>query len=131
MDFPRSLACCFVPFVCLLSLTAASTNEFAEIILGGSIVIPAAFILMGPQVLEKIASGGPFDLPFVTMSALFVTLYWGGPAVPGLGRLGLPAFWASLRSRVTRSNHCCMPFLSCSSRCGCFFRLPGSSTAAC
>ncbi len=61
----------------LSGLTAASTNEFAEIILGGSIVIPAAFILMGPQVLEKIASGGPFDLPFVTMSALFGTITLG------------------------------------------------------
>jgi SNF family Na+-dependent transporter len=61
----------------LSGLTAASTNEFAEVILGGSIVIPAAFILMGPQVLEKIASGGPFDLPFVTMSALFGTITLG------------------------------------------------------
>lgn len=61
----------------LSGLTAASTNEFAEIVLGGSIVIPAAFILMGPSVLEKIATGGPFDLPFVTMSALFGTITFG------------------------------------------------------
>ncbi len=61
----------------LSGLTSASTNEFAEVVLGGSIVIPAAFILMGPQVLEKIASGGPFDLPFVTMSALFGTITFG------------------------------------------------------
>jgi SNF family Na+-dependent transporter len=61
----------------LSGLTAASTNEFAEVVLGGSIVIPAAFILMGPQVLEKIATGGPFDLPFVTMSALFGTITFG------------------------------------------------------
>ncbi len=61
----------------LSGLTAASTNEFAEVILGGSIVIPAAYILMGPTVLEKIAGGGPFDLPFVTMSALFGTITFG------------------------------------------------------
>lgn len=61
----------------LSGLTAASTNEFAEVVLGGSIVIPAAFILMGPMVLEKIASGGPFDLPFVTMSAIFGTITFG------------------------------------------------------
>lgn len=61
----------------LSGLTAASTNEFAEVVLGGSIVVPAAFILMGPDVLEKIASGGPFDLPFVTMSALFGTISFG------------------------------------------------------
>ncbi len=61
----------------LSGLTSASTNEFAEVVLGGSIVIPAAFVLMGPQVLEKIATGGPFDLPFVTMSALFGTITLG------------------------------------------------------
>jgi len=61
----------------LSGLTAASTNEFAEVILGGSIVIPAAFILMGPTVLEQIATGGPFDLPFVTMSSLFGTITFG------------------------------------------------------
>jgi SNF family Na+-dependent transporter len=53
--------------VVLSGLTAASTNELAEVILGGSIVIPAAFVFFGPQDIQKIASSNVFDLGFVTM----------------------------------------------------------------
>jgi SNF family Na+-dependent transporter len=53
--------------VALSGLTAASANEFAEVILGGSIVIPAAFAFFGMAATSKIASGGIFNLGFVTM----------------------------------------------------------------
>lgn len=53
--------------VALSGLSAASTNEFAEVILGGSIVIPAAFVFFGPVEIKTIASSGAFDLGFVTM----------------------------------------------------------------
>lgn len=53
--------------VALSGLTAATTNEVAEVILGGSIVIPAAFVFFGPQGTMEIAKGGAFDLGFVTM----------------------------------------------------------------
>ena len=53
--------------VVLSGLTAASTNEFAEVILGGSIVIPAAFVFFGPVAMKSIASSNVFDLGFVTM----------------------------------------------------------------
>jgi len=53
--------------VALSGLTAASANEVAEVILGGSIVIPAAFAFFGPTVTARIANGGDFDLAFVTM----------------------------------------------------------------
>ena len=53
--------------VALSGLTAASANEVAEVILGGSIVIPAAFAFFGPTVTARIAHGGTFDLAFVTM----------------------------------------------------------------
>jgi len=53
--------------VALSGLTAASANEVAEVILGGSIVIPAAFAFFGPAVTARIAQGGDFDLAFVTM----------------------------------------------------------------
>lgn len=52
-------------------LAAASTNEFAEVILGGSIVIPAAFIFFGPQDIIGIAESGAFNLGFVTMPQIF------------------------------------------------------------
>ncbi len=53
--------------VVLSGLTAASTNGFAEVILGGSIIIPAAFVFFGPFDMRSIASSGVFNLGFVTM----------------------------------------------------------------
>jgi SNF family Na+-dependent transporter len=53
--------------VVLSGLTAASTNELAEVILGGSIVIPAAFVFFGPLDIQSIARSGVFNLGFVTM----------------------------------------------------------------
>lgn len=53
--------------VVLSGLTAAGTNEFAEVILGGSIIIPAAFVFFGPADIQSIAKSGVFNLGFVTM----------------------------------------------------------------
>jgi SNF family Na+-dependent transporter len=53
--------------VVLSGLTSVSTNEFAEVILGSSIVIPAAFAFFGPDEIKNIALGGAFNLGFVTM----------------------------------------------------------------
>jgi SNF family Na+-dependent transporter len=72
--------------VVLSGLTAVSMNEFAEVILGGSIVIPAAFVFFGPDLIRTIAQQGAFDLGFVTMplilgkiplSALFGFTWFG------------------------------------------------------
>ncbi len=52
--------------VVLTSLTASSTNEFCEVILGGLIVIPCAFLFLGPEN----ATGSTFGLGFVTMPAI-------------------------------------------------------------
>ncbi len=52
--------------VVLSGLTAATTNEVAEVILGGSIVIPAAFVFFGPVDIQSIARSGVFNLGFVT-----------------------------------------------------------------
>lgn len=53
--------------VVLSGLTAASTNEVAEVVLGASIVIPAAFVFFGPSDIQSIARSGVFNLGFVTM----------------------------------------------------------------
>ena len=53
--------------VVLSGLTAAATNELAEVILGGSIVITAAFVFFGPAQTRAIAQSGVFNLGFVTM----------------------------------------------------------------
>ncbi len=53
--------------VTLSGLSATSMNEIAEVILGGSIIIPAAFAFFGPENIRTIAAGGTFNLGFVTM----------------------------------------------------------------
>jgi NSS family neurotransmitter:Na+ symporter len=63
--------------VALSGLAAGSTNEFAEVILGGSIVIPAAFIFFGPGDIVRIANSGAFDLGFVTMPQIFTQIPLG------------------------------------------------------
>ncbi|MBN2020396.1 MAG: sodium-dependent transporter [Sedimentisphaerales bacterium] len=63
--------------VALSGLTAAGTNELAEVILGGSIVIPAAFVFFGPTEIGKIAAAGPFDLGFVTMPLVLQKMVFG------------------------------------------------------
>ncbi len=57
--------------IALSGLTAASTNEFAEVILGGSIIVPAAFVFFGPEGIVDIAKSGAFNLGFVTMPGIF------------------------------------------------------------
>lgn len=63
--------------VTLNGLTATSLNEFAEVIIGGSIVIPAAFVFMGPVGLVDIANGGSYNLGFVTMPQIFGFMHFG------------------------------------------------------
>jgi len=57
--------------VVLSSTTAAGVNEFAEVILGGSLIIPAAFAFFGPDQMTAIAKSGSFNLGFVTMPLVF------------------------------------------------------------
>ncbi len=57
--------------VALSSLTSISINEFMEVIVGASIAIPAAYIFFGPVGIEEIATGGAFNLGFVTMPYVF------------------------------------------------------------
>ena len=59
--------------VALSGLTAASANEVAEVILGGSIVIPAAFAFFG----QAGAGGSVFDLGFITMPLVLDKLPYG------------------------------------------------------
>jgi len=62
--------------IALSGLTAAATNEFAEVILGASIVIPAAFVFFGPFDIQAIARSGVFNLGFVTMPLVLNKLPW-------------------------------------------------------
>ncbi|MBU2540449.1 MAG: sodium-dependent transporter [Candidatus Omnitrophica bacterium] len=60
--------------IALSGLSAVSTNEFAEVILGASIIIPAAFVFFGPDSVSKIAQSGVFNLGFVTMPLILAKI---------------------------------------------------------
>ena len=64
--------------VALSGLTAVSMNETAEVVLGGSIVIPAAFMFFGPMAIGTIANSGAFNLGFVTMPLIFGHMPFSG-----------------------------------------------------
>jgi len=57
--------------ITLNGLTTASTNEFAEVILGGTIAIPAAVIFFGALETQQIAQGGAFNLGFQALPVIF------------------------------------------------------------
>ncbi len=52
--------------VVLTSLSASSTNEICEVVLGGMIVVPTAFLFLGAEN----AQGSTFGLGFVTIPAI-------------------------------------------------------------
>ena len=55
--------------VALSGLTAAAGNEFCEVVLGGMIAIPAAFVFLGPAVVQN--PPGTFGMGFVTLPNVF------------------------------------------------------------
>ena len=57
--------------IVLSGLATSSTNEFAEVILGGSIAIPVAVAFFGLPATKEIAAGGAFNLGFVSMPIIF------------------------------------------------------------
>ena len=63
--------------VVLSGLSAVSANEFIEVIMGGSIVIPAAFAFFGPAGIKDVAMSGAFNLSFVTMPVIFHKIIFG------------------------------------------------------
>jgi SNF family Na+-dependent transporter len=57
--------------ITLNGLTTSSVNEFAEVVLGGTIAIPAAVIFFGLAETQAIAQGGAFDLGFQALPVIF------------------------------------------------------------
>ncbi len=54
----------------LSGLTASATNEFCEVCLGGLITVPAAFLFLGADPVQKVA-GSTFGLGFYTLPVIF------------------------------------------------------------
>jgi SNF family Na+-dependent transporter len=63
--------------VVLSGLTSSSLNEFCEVILGGSIVIPAAFVFFGGAGAIAIAESGTFNIGFISMPLIFEKIPFG------------------------------------------------------
>ena len=73
--------------IALSGLATAATNEAAEVVLGGSIAIPAAVAFFGVSGAMAVAQSGSFNLGFVTMPLVFQQM--------PMGRL-LGAMWFGL-----------------------------------
>lgn len=63
--------------IALTGLTTSMTNEFVEVILGGSIAIPVAVAFFGLTETREIAHGGAFNLGFAAMPIIFQKLPLG------------------------------------------------------
>lgn len=63
--------------VVVTGLTTTMTNEFAEVILGGSLAIPIAFAFFGRETTVEIAKSGAFNLGFAAMPIAFQKLPLG------------------------------------------------------
>ncbi len=57
--------------VMLTGLSTTAANEFAEVVLGGSIAIPAAVTFFGLQQTQQIVDKGVFYLGFTSLPAIF------------------------------------------------------------
>ena len=73
--------------IALNGVATAATNETAEVVLGGSIAIPAAVVFFGVSGAMAVAQSGSFNLGFATMPVVFQGL--------PMGQL-LGALWFSL-----------------------------------
>ncbi len=85
--------------IALTGASAAWTNEFCEVILGGSILIPIAVAYLGlPDVVNRTSGGSGFSLGFFVFPTLFNN--WGSFApVAGLLWFGL-LFFAAITSSL-------------------------------
>lgn len=63
--------------ITLNGLTTSSTNEFAEVVLGGTIAIPLAVAFFGITATQTIANEGAFNLGFVSLPVIFQQLPLG------------------------------------------------------
>jgi SNF family Na+-dependent transporter len=83
--------------VALTGLTSSSLNEFAEVVLGGTIAITAAVVFFGIAQAQVIAEGGSFNLGFQAMPLVMEQI----PAGRFFGALWfLLLFFAGITSSV-------------------------------
>jgi NSS family neurotransmitter:Na+ symporter len=97
--------------ITLSGLATCATNETAEVVLGGSLAIPAIVTFFGVTGAVQIARAGGYDLGFVAMPLVFNQLPGGPIVAAGAGVLwfGL-LFFAGITSSVAMATPC-MSFL--------------------
>jgi NSS family neurotransmitter:Na+ symporter len=83
--------------IVLNGIATSATNETAEVVLGGTIAIPAAVVFFGVSGAMAIAQGGSFNLGFATMPVVFQQLPMGN--LLGVAWFGL-LFFAGITSSV-------------------------------
>jgi NSS family neurotransmitter:Na+ symporter len=91
--------------IALSGLATCATNETAEVVLGGSLAIPAIVTFFGVSGAVSIAAAGGYDLGFVAMPLVFNQLP-GGPVVTALAGFmwfGL-LFFAGITSSVAMAT---------------------------
>ncbi|NLI75645.1 MAG: sodium:calcium symporter [Candidatus Riflebacteria bacterium] len=64
--------------IVLTGLATSALNEFAEVILGGTIAIPAAVAFFGKEATMGIARSGSFNLGFQALPMIFSQISLGG-----------------------------------------------------
>ncbi|MEM4248399.1 MAG: sodium:calcium symporter, partial [Candidatus Nanoarchaeia archaeon] len=64
--------------IALSSLTACAANELAEVVIGGTLIIPLAVVIYGANNVSEIAKLGTFGLGFQTMPIIFGKITFGG-----------------------------------------------------
>ncbi|HEY8376323.1 MAG TPA: sodium-dependent transporter [Nannocystis sp.] len=85
--------------IALNATTAGTVNEFVEVILGGSVLIPIATAYLGLQAVQAATQGGSgFGLGFLTLPTLFGQWGWFGP-IAGAMWFGL-LFFAGITSSL-------------------------------
>ena len=87
--------------IALSGIATAATNETAEVVLGGSIAIPAAVAFFGVSGAMAVAQSGSFNIGFVTMPLVFQQMPFG--QVLGAMWFGL-LFFAGITSSVAMST---------------------------
>jgi len=92
--------------VALSGLATASVNEFAEVILGGTIAIPIAVAFFGIVGTQEIASEGAFNLGIVSMGVIFQEMGNFGQS------LGFMWFFLLFFAGVTSSVAMAQPLIS-------------------
>jgi neurotransmitter:Na+ symporter, NSS family len=89
--------------VALSSLPSVSGNGFAEVVLGGMIAIPAAFVFLGPAVVQS--PPGTFGMGFITLPNVFNLM-------PGGSFFGFLFFFLLFLAAITSSISMLQPSIA-------------------